>query len=166
MMARWGPWSNERGAGYVLMICVIVLIGVSTGIVSQQWKVVVQRDHEAELIFRGTQIKNAIERYAADFQVRKGTRPNKYPVTLEQLTQGAKPYLAKVYRDPLTQEDFDVIKVGGEIRGIKSRSLAQPYNRVLFSDAKTYAQIVFEVVEPDMPRCGAKDNGPQMTCRN
>lgn len=136
-----------------MLMAAIVLMGVAMTVVGQQWSVVVKRDREAELQFRGTRIKNAIEAYAADYQVRKATRPNTYPLKLEQLTEKPKRYLQVAYKDPMTGEEFDLIKVGAEIRGVKSRSKDKPLNKVAFKDAATYNAIRFEAKPPSAAPC-------------
>ncbi|TLY43344.1 MAG: hypothetical protein E6K61_02180, partial [Nitrospirae bacterium] len=80
-----------------MVMFAIVLMGISMTVVSKQWTVVMKRDKEAELLFRGNRIKAAIEAYAADYQVRKASRPNVYPLKLEQLTEKPKRYLPVVY---------------------------------------------------------------------
>ncbi len=135
---------NQHGVTYLMVMAAIVLMGVAMTAVGQQWSVMVKRDKEAELQFRGTRIKNAIEAYAADYQVRKATRPNIYPLTLEQLIQKPKRYLQVAYKDPITGDDFELIKVGAEIRGVRSPSKAKPLNTVDFKGAAAYNTIRFE----------------------
>jgi len=151
--------TSERGVTYLMVMAAIVLMGVAMTVVSQQWSVVVKRDKEAELQFRGTRIKNAIEAYAADYQVRKATRSNIYPLKLEQLTEKPKRHLQVAYKDPITGDDFELIKVGAEIRGVKSRSKDKPLNTVDFKDATTYNAIRFEVkpatAQPCIPGAAA-----------
>ena len=139
---------DQRGVSYLAVLCAVVLMGVSLSAVGQQWSVVVKRDREAELVFRGARIKNAIELYAADYEVNKATRPNRYPLTLEQLTQKPKRYLPVVYKDPITGESFELIKVGAEVQGVKSRSQDVPMNKVRFKDAATYNHVAFQAEAP------------------
>ena len=117
-----------------------------------------KRDHEAELLFRGTRIQNAIARYAADYEIRKATRPNRYPLSLEELTQRPKRYLQAVYKDPITGEGFELIKVRGEVRGVRSRSKERPLDRVRFTDAETYDQITFQAIEARGQPCRTVPN--------
>jgi len=151
--------ASERGVTYLMVMAAIVLMGVAMTVVGQQWSIMVKRDKEAELLFRGTRIKNAIEAYAADYQVRKATRPNTYPLKLVQLTEMPKRYLPVVYKDPVTGQDFELIKVGAEIRGVRSSSKAKPLNTVDFQDAATYNAIRFEVkpatAQPCIPGASA-----------
>lgn len=137
--------ADARGVTYLIVMFAIMLMGVGLTAIGKQWKVVVQREQEAELRFRGERIKTAIQLYAADYEVRKASRPNRYPLTLEQLTQKPKRYLPVVYKDPITRQDFELIKVGAEIHGVKSRSKDAPLDQVHFKNATAYDQIRFEV---------------------
>jgi type II secretory pathway pseudopilin PulG len=147
---------DQRGVTYLMVMAAVVLMGVAMTVVGQQWAVVVKRDREAELQFRGTRIKTAIEAYAADYEVMKTRRANRYPLNLEQLTQkNPKRYLPVVYKDPITGQDFDLIKVGAEIQGIKSRSQERPLNQVQFKNAVSYNTVIFQAASP-----GAQLGGP------
>jgi len=151
---------NQRGVTYIMVMFAIVLMGISMTVVSKQWTVVMKRDKEAELLFRGNRIKTAIEAYAAAYEVEKSRRTNRYPLSLDQLTQKPKRYLPVVYKDPITGQDFELIKVGAEIRGVKSRSKDKPFDQVHFKNAETYDQIAFQVqaaaAQPSIPGQGLK----------
>lgn len=134
-----------------MLMVAVVLMGISLTAVSRQWTIIAKRDLEQELVFRGNRIKAAIEAYAADYQAMKAARSNRYPLSLEQLTQKPKRYLPVVYKDPITGQDFELIKAGGEIRGVRSRSQATPLDRVRFKNAATYHQVAFQV-EATAPR--------------
>lgn len=126
----------------------VVLIGISLMMIGQQWSVTIKRDKEAELLFRGNRIKESIERFAADYEVQKGTRPNRYPLTLKELTKKPKRYLQAVYKDPMTGEDFKLIKDATGIRGVQSSSEETPYDQVNFEGAQTYSAVRFEATPP------------------
>ena len=64
------------------------------------WKTAVQRDKEAELIFRGLQYARAIELYQRKLP---GAAPPNLDVLLDQK------FLRKKYKDPITNEDFDLL---------------------------------------------------------
>jgi hypothetical protein len=153
--SRLTPYGRlgQRGVTYLVVMFAIMVMGAGLTAVGKQWKVILQRDHEAELRFRGERIKLAIQSYAADYEVRKASRPNRYPLTLEQLTQKPKRYLPVVYKDPITKEDFELIKVAGEIRGVKSRSKDAPLDQVHFKNATAYDQIRFEVAAQGAGGC-------------
>jgi len=130
---------------YLFVMMLVVFMTISLLGVTQQWSVIMKRDREAELLFRGTRIKEAIDRYVADYEVQKATRPNRWPRTLEELTKKSpKRYLQMAYSDPMTGKKFDLIKVGEELHGVRSTSTDTPYNRVGFKGAKSYQAIRFE----------------------
>ena len=149
------PWllTSQRGVTYLMLMFSILIIGASLTVVGKQWKMVVQRDKEAELVFRANRIKTAIEAFAADHAVKKATRPNRYPRTLEELTKKPKRYLQVVYKDPMTGEDFGLIKIGGQVMGVKSRSKEKPISTVLFKNAVSYDQVTFQVTAPQGQPC-------------
>ena len=137
--------TNQAGVTYLFAMMMVVAMSISLMVVTQQWSVIMKRDREAELLFRGTRIKDAIERYVADYEVQKATRPNRWPRTLEELTKkNPKRYLQAVYRDPITGKDFDLIKTGEELHGVRSTSTDVPYDQVNFKNVKTYQAIRFE----------------------
>ncbi len=139
------PFTNQAGVTYLFVMILVVVMSISLMGVTQQWSVIMKRDREAELLFRGTRIKEAIERYVADYEVQKATRPNRWPRTLKELTKkNPKRYLQTVYTDPITGKDFDLIKVGEELHGVRSTSTDVPYEQVNFKNVKTYQAIRFE----------------------
>ncbi len=137
------PLTNQSGVTYLFMMIFVVGLSISLLGITQQWSVIMKRDREAELIFRGTRIKNAIDSYVADH--RENTTGPKWPRALVDLTKKTpKRYLQAVYLDPITGKDFDIIKVGQEVHGVRSTSTDEPYDRVHFKNAKTYQAVRFE----------------------
>jgi len=139
------PFTNQAGVTYLFAMMLVVFMSISLMGVTQQWSVIMKRDREAELLFRGRRIKEAIERYVADYEVQSAARPNRpWPRTLEELTKKSpKRYLQAVYTDPITGGDFDLIKVGEELHGVRSTSTDVPYDQVNFQNAKTYQAFPF-----------------------
>ena len=70
--------TNQDGFTYLFVMMLVVVMSISLMGVTQQWSVIMKRDREAELLFRGTRIKEAIERFVADQAVQLATRPNKW----------------------------------------------------------------------------------------
>ncbi|MDT7041078.1 hypothetical protein [Candidatus Nitronereus thalassa] len=149
--------SNQQGATYLVMMFIVVILGITLMAVSQHWSVIMKRDREAELLFRGSRIKEAIERYVADYEVQKATRANRYPMKLEDLTKRPKRYLQNVYKDPMTGKDFDLILVGKDIHGVRSASTDTPMDLVTFKGATSYDSIRFEAVAAG---CGSNPANP------
>lgn len=136
---------NQDGVTYLFVMMLVVVMTIATLEVTQQWSVIMQRDREAELQFRGTSIAKAIERFNADSSLETVNRANKWPRTLEELTKKSpKRYLRRVYADPMTGNKFALIKIGADIHGVRSTSTETPYNQDIFKGAKTYQAIRFE----------------------
>ncbi|HVR69569.1 MAG TPA: type II secretion system protein [Vicinamibacteria bacterium] len=92
-MTRVGP--AEAGFSLVAAAASITIMLVLMGVAMPSWRYVMQNAREEELLFRGTQIVEAIERY----QKKHGSAP---PVSLEMLVKGK--FLRKEYKDPMTQK--------------------------------------------------------------
>lgn len=130
----------------------VLLIGTGSLVAVKRWKTVVQRDKEAELLFRGQAIQRAISRY---YNGQAGA--GQYPLSLEDLLQdprsaGTVRYLRKLYTDPMTDGDWVLIQDEKErIKGVRSASQEAPLKVAKFPDAlkffedkQTYAEWVFE----------------------
>jgi type II secretory pathway pseudopilin PulG len=128
---------NNRGVAYLAVLVAIILVGIALGAASQSWRMVMQRDREEELLFRGTQIRNAI----ADWY---GARPAGHVATplrdLKDLLRDPRTpetvrYLRRLYPDPMTNGDWLVISDPATgIRGVVSSSDKQALKTSGFSD--------------------------------
>lgn len=122
--------THERGATYLFVMLAVVLMGITASVVAKQWKAVVQREQEAELLVRGIEIQSALAAYSAAMKKGRVIPGEVYPSTLEELTKQPKPFLRKVYVDPITGGDWDFIRdPAGRIRGVKSKSTAAPFKQ-------------------------------------
>ena len=129
---------NPRGFTYIGLLVILVIIGISLGAAGKYWQNVIQRDKEEELLFRGDQYKQAIDRYY-------GAVPGKpqYPRRIEDLLQDSrtpvtKRHLRRQYKDPITGEDFALIlgvdPAGKYIMGVHSTSQKTPLKQSNFPD--------------------------------
>jgi type II secretory pathway pseudopilin PulG len=155
---------SVKGFTFLAVMFAIVLIGLSLTGAVQQWKTIMKREREAELLFRGDQIRKAIAYYYVDPRT---PGPLKYPQKLEDLvkvpnTSATKRFLRKVYKDPVTNEDWGIVPIGDRIRGVYSKSDEEPLKQANFPDeykmfeGKTkYSEWVFEFtpqqVQPPQP---------------
>jgi type II secretory pathway pseudopilin PulG len=87
----------------VAMAVMAVLMSVALPV----WRHDAQREKEEELVFRGQQYIRAIRLFQA--------RTQTFPTSIDMLVQGR--YLRKKYKDPITNEDFVPIPIGGAIPG-------------------------------------------------
>ena len=94
----------------------VVILGIMLGSAVQSWTMIMQREREEELLFRGCQIRDAIARWY---------KPTPWPATdfprplmdlkylLEDPTSPEKVrYLRRLYKDPITNKDFVPIIAG------------------------------------------------------
>ena len=76
--------SRQRGFTYLMLLWWVAIQGVLLMALSQRWSMEVQRQREAELLWRGLQIRAAIEAYSK-VQVNEGA--SRFPQRLQDLTQ-------------------------------------------------------------------------------
>ena len=103
--------NSSRGSeGYVLfgVLIGITLLGVGLTAAVTLWSQAVQREDEAELLFRGEAIVRALERFQQD-------RPGTLPETLDELVEGK--YLRRAWRDPMTGRGFRILRAGEAAAG-------------------------------------------------
>jgi type II secretory pathway pseudopilin PulG len=117
---------GQAGYTYLFLIVSIVLIGLAVSVVARQWKTEIKREKEAELLFRGDQIRQAIGLYSLTPRV-----GNTYPKKLEDLVKDpsfsqTRRYLRKLYKDPITNDDFELVKEGDALKGVRSKSTDTP----------------------------------------
>jgi type II secretory pathway pseudopilin PulG len=135
---------NQKGATYLLLMLSIVLISIAVTAAAKQWKTVIQREKEADLLARGIEIQTAIALYSATKKRTGNVQPTAavqgvtpggpaqgtvaggelYPLTLEELTKLPKPFLRKAYQDPITGRDWEYVRdpTTGRIKGVRSPS--------------------------------------------
>jgi type II secretory pathway pseudopilin PulG len=102
-----------------MALTVVVIMGIMLAAVGQSWKMLTDREREQELLFRGSQYKDAITRW---YKPRPGQRPAPPLADLKDLLQDPNTisttrYLRNLYKDPMTGEDWTPIR-GGSTGGI------------------------------------------------
>lgn len=125
----------QKGFSYLVLLFAVAIAGAGlagTGIV---WHTALQREKEAELLFVGNQIRQAI----ASYYQRTPGNLRRYPASLEELLKDPRypttvRHLRKLYRDPMTgTTEWGLIAApGGGIMGVYSKSEAVPLKRVDF----------------------------------
>src|SRR6185369_13187633 len=130
--------TNRNGFTFLMAIFMVMIIGIMLGLTGQSWKTIMKREREKELLFRGSQIKEAIENwYNTNYKVPGVTRaaihplmdlkylledpttltpirylPHTYATELDGKNPRCAPNCAKtkLYEDPMTGKEWDVIK--------------------------------------------------------
>lgn len=129
--------TNQRGVALMAVLMAVTILGLMSGIAGSSWKTIVQRGKEQELLWRGNQYRLAIESY---YQTTHGGAKGVLPSSLENLIRdprsvGTIRHLRKLYLDPLTEEDWTLIKdPAGRIMGVKSSSMLQPFKQDNFRE--------------------------------
>ena len=147
---------NERGVTYLMLMFAIVLIGIATTAAAKQWKAIVQREREADLLAKGIEIQNALALYSATIKAGRVMPGEVYPQTLADLTRLPKPFLRKAYLDPMEYGDWEYLRAPtGGIMGVRSKSRAKPFRQKDFPFAvrhfvgrATYRDWVFQHPNP------------------
>ena len=105
-----GRNSARNSRGYVLfgVLVGITLLGVGLSAGVTLWSQLVQREREAELLFRGEAIVRGLERFQQD-------RPGTLPETLEELVEGK--YLRRAWVDPMTGRSFRILRAQNTAAG-------------------------------------------------
>ena len=80
------------------LLVALAVMAVLMSVALPVWRHEAQREKEAELVFRGQQYVRAIRL----FQTKTGT----FPTSVDMLVQGH--FLRKKYKDPITNEDFEL----------------------------------------------------------
>ena len=93
----------ERGYAMAGLLVAIAVMGVLMSAALPVWRTYMQREKEAELVFRGQQYMRAIDLYQRRF-------PGAYPTDLEALVEGR--FLRRLYLDPMTGGPFRVLTQG------------------------------------------------------
>ena len=121
---------NERGVTYLALMFAIVFIGIATTSAAKQWKLIVQRELEADLLAKGIEIQNALAFYSASVKAGRVMPGEIYPQTLADLTRLPKPFLRKVYLDPMGHGEWEYLRAPtGGIMGVRSKSQAKPFRQ-------------------------------------
>ncbi len=161
------PVTSNRGFTFIVVLTTIIIMGIMLGAAGQSWQMTMQREREVELLFRGMQIKAAIERWNKQLPGQPPPRPLnelkdllKDPNSLQTVR-----YLRRLYTDPITGKEWKVVKdpVKGVI-GVCSTSEDTPLKQANFPkglesfEGKTkYSDWKFGLKLPGVP--GAPGSG-------
>jgi hypothetical protein len=149
---------QETGFSYVIVMIAITLMGLFTTMAARQWKAMVQRELEADLLTKGIEIQTALALYSAKAKAGRVIPGEVYPQTLAELTRPPKPFLRKVYFDPMERGEWELLRAPtGGIMGVRSKSKHTPIKQSNFPLAvrhfegkPTHYDWVFQHPSPSM----------------
>src|SRR5258706_2915520 len=150
MRTRFGH--SDRGFTYLGLLFAVVLAGIALALTAQVARTVNQRAREAQLLFAGGQIRDAIRRY---YEESPGALRN-YPRRFEDLLSdprfpNTRRHLRRLYPDPMTGRFDWVIERAADccIAGVHSTSLDRSLMisgfcaGVDFGGAEKYSEWIF-----------------------
>jgi type II secretory pathway pseudopilin PulG len=98
---------REAGFTLVMFVMVVAVMSIMMGVAVQSVSFQMQREREAELIFRGEQYVEAIRLYRA--------RYGRYPMRLKEIWEADPKVIRKPWKDPITNsESWGIIFLGQE----------------------------------------------------
>ena len=107
---------DDRGYAMAALLVGISVMGVVLSVVLPSWSTLARREREAELVFRGQQYARAVTLFQRKFA---GAYPPNLDILLTQK------FLRKQYKDPITNDDFQLIPVG-DARALQASGAAPP----------------------------------------
>lgn len=132
---------SSAGFTYLAALVIVVIMGIMLSQAAGYWKTRMQREREVELIFRGTQIRDAMRRWYKLPPVANGSAPGQQTPKLNELkdllqdpnSAGKVRYLRRLYLDPMTGKDFEPVRDASQrIVGVRSSSEAEPIKQANF----------------------------------
>ena len=118
----------QKGFTYLMLLWWVAISGVMLIAVSHSWTMDARRQRETELIFRGEQIKQALQSYYDA----SPTEPKTLPTTWQDLLEDRRGpkllrHLRQRYTDPVMPDgEWGVIRQGTFIKGVHSLSTLKP----------------------------------------
>lgn len=106
--SQFRRWSDEQGYLMVALLVAITVMAIMMTAAMPAWHTLAQREKEAELVFRGEQIARALGLYQQKFA-------NAPAPSLDALVEQR--FLRKKYKDPITNDDFQVLTAGMNLPG-------------------------------------------------
>ncbi len=149
---------QETGFSYLMVMIAITLMGLAMTVAARQWKTMVQRELETDLLAKGIEIQTALALYSASTKAGRVLPGEVYPQTLAELTRPPKPFLRKVYLDPVGRGEWELLRApAGGIMGVRSKSRQKPIKQGNFPLAVrhfegklTHYDWVFQYPNPSM----------------
>ena len=134
--AAWGRGlaRPQGGFSYLGVLFAVAIMGMLLAGIGEVWYTAVRRDKEAELLFAGEQIRQALISYRDKSP--GGARD--YPTRLEYLLKDPRfpfpmRHLRQIYRDPITNTaDWGLVRDGERIVAVYSLSPLKPLKQAGF----------------------------------
>lgn len=128
---------NRCGYTYLMALMMVMVMGILLAMAGQSWQQRMQREKEEELLFRGSQLQDALGRWhqpAGGLHVATPLNDLKH-LLRDPRTAGTVRHLRKLYLDPMTGREWELIRdpVRGII-GVRSSSELKPFKQDNFPE--------------------------------
>jgi len=122
--------SSEGGFTYLTALMIVMVMGIMLAKAGQSWQQLMQREREEGLLFRGSQMQDALTRWhrpAGGGHVATPLTDLKH-LLQDPRTAGTVRHLRKLYADPMTGKEWELIRDAGRgIIGVNSSSELKPF---------------------------------------
>ena len=115
-----GELQGEQGYLMVALLVALSVMAIMMGAAMPAWHTLAQREKEAELVFRGEQYARAIGLWQRRFA-------NAAPPSIDVLVEQR--FLRKKYKDPITNDDFQLLGAGAALPGQTQSPLTGRHSR-------------------------------------
>lgn len=133
------PTDSQRGFTYLAVLFAVAISSIVLSGALAMWSIDERRDREAELLFAGDQVRQAIASY---YESTPGAGKH-YPASLDELLADSRftppqHHLRRLYADPITRAPWALVRsAGGGVMGVYSPSAGLPLKRANFSESDT-----------------------------
>ncbi len=124
---------SEAGFTFIAVLIMVVVMGIMLGAIGQSVSVVMKREREKELIFRGLQYRDAIERWSKKGVPLKDLKDLVEPTVSSNASASKDRFLRKLYKDPITGGEWKTLPTPPDpvqgIWGVASKSSDEPFKQ-------------------------------------
>ena len=124
---------SEAGFTFIAVLIMVVVMGIMLGAIGQSVSVVMKREREKELIFRGLQYRDAIERWSKKGVPLKDLKDLVEPTVSSNASASKDRFLRKLFTDPITGGEWKVLPTPPDpvqgIWGVASKSSEEPFKQ-------------------------------------
>lgn len=129
---------SESGFTYIAALVMVVVMGIMLGAIGESVKVIMKREREKELIFRGLQYRDAIERWSKKGVPLKDLKDLVEPTVSNNANRSKDRLLRKLYKDPITGGEWKPLPTPPDpvqgIWGVASTSGDEPFKQANFPE--------------------------------
>jgi type II secretory pathway pseudopilin PulG len=148
-MAR-SPLRSSAGFTYIAVLFVVVVMGIMLGMVGQSWQMIMKREREEELLWRGMQYARAIARWNNPTSRIKTPLKELKDLLKDPRSLANVRYLPRLYEDPLTGKEFvPITDPALGVIGVRSASNEAPLRQGNFEDKFDFS-IDTNAVKPNL----------------